>query len=119
MELLLRQNTFDIHKPPGGGLFDREYPLLLFFSRRLPAAKLPELCFQYRSRYRHDLVSEKLNYFNTSVFSLCKMCTVLTVYKLNMEIKQNFILCYILFQVKSYRRSLFFQSVYQIPYIYN
>lgn len=22
MELLLRQNTFDIHKPPGGGLFD-------------------------------------------------------------------------------------------------
>ena len=40
MELLLRQNTFDIHKPPGGGLFDREYLHLLFFSRRLPACQL-------------------------------------------------------------------------------
>ena len=40
MELLLRQNTFDIHKPPGGGLFDREYLHLGFFSRRLLLCQL-------------------------------------------------------------------------------
>ena len=82
MELLLRQNSFDIHnKPPAaGGLFDREYrnysqsPSLhfSFFSRPLPGyqSSLLPRCFQYWSRYRYDLVSWRANYFNSSVFSL-------------------------------------------------
>ena len=76
MELLLR-TSFDIPKPPGGGLFDREYPhfaarQIFYWSCQLGVER-EKGCFESEARpatersFELGQSSGQLNYYDTSV----------------------------------------------------
>ena len=95
MELLLR-TSFDIPKPPSGGLFDREYPhfaarQIFYWSCQLGTER-EKGCFESEARPEKFWIRPAVVNWIITIHQFQNI--ILTVSKLNMEMKRvNFILC--------------------------